>query len=161
MNPTTVFATPERTAAVSGDQLERRLAELMDQDRFAVPQRFVDRQRVDESSRRARSDLDPNAFWAEEARLLAWSTPFTKVLDDSNPPFYKWFSDGQLNVSYNCLDRHVEAGRGNRVASIGPARRVRSARSLMPSYSARCSGSPTRSRTSVCRGAMWSGSTCP
>ncbi|HEV2974643.1 MAG TPA: acetate--CoA ligase, partial [Solirubrobacteraceae bacterium] len=42
--------------------------------------------------------------------------PFTTVLDDSNPPFYKWFTDGQLNVSYNCLDRHVEAGRGNRVA---------------------------------------------
>ena len=116
MNPTTVFATPERTAALSGDQLERRLAELMDQDRFAVPQQFVGRRRVNESSLRARSDLDPNAFWAEQARQLAWSTPFTKVLDDSNPPFYKWFSDGQLNVSYNCLDRHVEAGRGDRVA---------------------------------------------
>ena len=116
MNRTTVFATPERTAALSGDQLERRLAELMDQDRFAVPQQFVGRRRVNESSLRARSDLDPNAFWAEQARLLAWSTPFTKVLDDSNPPFYKWFSDGQLNVSYNCLDRHVEAGRGDRVA---------------------------------------------
>ena len=38
------------------------------------------------------------------------------MLDDSNPPFYKWFTDGKLNVSYNCLDRHVEAGRGNRVA---------------------------------------------
>ena len=116
MNPTTVFATPERTAALSGDQLERRLAELMDQDRFAVPQQFVGRRRVNESSLRARSDLDPNAFWADQARMLAWSTPFTKVLDDSNPPFYKWFSDGHLNVSYNCLDRHVEAGRGNRVA---------------------------------------------
>ncbi|MGO9907852.1 MAG: acetate--CoA ligase [Solirubrobacteraceae bacterium] len=120
MNSTTVFATPERAAAVSGDQLERRLAELMDQDRFAAPRHFVGRQRINDSSLRARSDarsdLDPNAFWAEQARLLTWSTPFTKVLDDSNPPFYKWFSDGQLNVSYNCLDRHVEAGRGNRVA---------------------------------------------
>ena len=38
------------------------------------------------------------------------------MLDDSNPPFYKWFTDGELNVSYNCLDRHVEAGRGDRVA---------------------------------------------
>ncbi len=116
MSPTTVFATPERTTPVSGDQLERRLAELMRQDRFAAPRPFVGRQGLTESSLRARSDLDPNAFWAEQARLLAWSTPFTKVLDDSNPPFYKWFSDGRLNVSYNCLDRHVEAGRGNRVA---------------------------------------------
>ena len=47
---------------------------------------------------------------------LHWDKPFTTVLDDSNPPFYKWFTDGTLNVSYNCLDRHVEAGRGNRVA---------------------------------------------
>ncbi len=116
MSPTTVFVTPEPTTAVSGDQLERRLAELMHQDRFAAPRPSVGRQGLTESSLRARSDVDPKAFWAEQARLLAWSTPFTKVLDDSNPPFYKWFSDGRLNVSYNCLDRHVEAGRGNRVA---------------------------------------------
>jgi acetyl-CoA synthetase len=45
-----------------------------------------------------------------------WDVPFTTVLDDSNPPFYKWFTDGKLNVSYNCLDRHVEAGRGHRIA---------------------------------------------
>ena len=38
------------------------------------------------------------------------------MLDDSNPPFYKWFTDGELNVSYNCVDRHVEAGNGDRVA---------------------------------------------
>ena len=63
-----------------------------------------------------RQKTNKNPLGLEQARLLAWSTPFTKVLDDSNPPFYKWFSDGQLNVSYNCLDRHVEAGRGNRVA---------------------------------------------
>jgi len=116
MNPTTVIATPERTTALSGDQLERRLAELMHQDRFRAPRQFIGRERINESSLRARSELDPNAFWADEARLLAWSTPFTEVLDDSNPPFYKWFSDGELNVSYNCLDRHVEAGRGDRIA---------------------------------------------
>ncbi|MBX4377719.1 AMP-binding protein, partial [Mycobacterium tuberculosis] len=44
--------------------------------------------------------------------------PFTKVLDESNAPFYKWFDDGELNASYNCLDRHVEAGNGERVAVI-------------------------------------------
>ena len=60
--------------------------------------------------------LDPDAFWAEQARTLHWDEPFTTVLDDSNPPFYKWFTDGKLNVSYNCLDRHVEAGHGDRVA---------------------------------------------
>ncbi len=64
----------------------------------------------------AQAELDPEAFWAEQARGLHWDEPFTTMLDDSNPPFYKWFTDGTLNVSYNCLDRHVEAGHGDRVA---------------------------------------------
>jgi len=56
-------------------------------------------------------------FWATQARdLLHWHTPFTKTLDWSNPPFAKWFEDGHLNVAYNCLDRHVLAGNGDRVA---------------------------------------------
>jgi len=56
------------------------------------------------------------AFWAEQARHLTWHKPFTKTLDWSNAPFAKWFEDGALNVAYNCLDRHVENGLGNRVA---------------------------------------------
>ena len=59
---------------------------------------------------------DPEGYWADQARQLHWDKPFSTVLDDSNPPFFKWFTDGTLNVSYNCLDRHVEAGRGDRVA---------------------------------------------
>jgi acetyl-CoA synthetase len=55
-------------------------------------------------------------FWAEKARDLHWDKPFTETLDFSNAPFAKWFADGELNVSYNCLDRHVEAGWGKRVA---------------------------------------------
>ena len=56
-------------------------------------------------------------FWADQARdLLHWHTPFTQTLDWTNAPFAKWFADGQLNVSYNCLDRHVAEGRGDRVA---------------------------------------------
>jgi len=55
-------------------------------------------------------------FWAEKARELHWHKPFTETLDFSNAPFAKWFADGELNVSYNCLDRHVEAGWGKRVA---------------------------------------------
>ena len=55
-------------------------------------------------------------FWAEKARELHWHRPFTETLDFSNAPFAKWFADGELNVSYNCLDRHVEAGWGKRVA---------------------------------------------
>src|SRR6185312_1453279 len=60
---------------------------------------------------------DRLGFWADQAReLLHWSKPFTRTLDWSNPPFAKWFDDGELNVAYNCLDRHVQAGNGNRVA---------------------------------------------
>jgi acetyl-CoA synthetase len=56
-------------------------------------------------------------FWADQARgLLDWSKPFTKTLDWTNPPFAKWFEDGELNVAWNCLDRHVLAGNGDRVA---------------------------------------------
>ncbi len=55
------------------------------------------------------AERDFLGFWARYAREeLAWSKPFTQVLDDSNPPFYKWFHDGELNASYNCLDRHVK-----------------------------------------------------
>ena len=60
---------------------------------------------------------DRLGFWADQAReLVTWEKPFTKTLDWSNPPFAKWFEDGTLNVAYNCLDRHVEAGNGDRVA---------------------------------------------
>ncbi|GLI26183.1 acetyl-coenzyme A synthetase [Agromyces rhizosphaerae] len=63
------------------------------------------------------ASADRLAFWADQARsLLTWSTPFTRTLDWSNPPFAKWFDDGELNVAANCLDRHVEAGNGDRVA---------------------------------------------
>ena len=59
---------------------------------------------------------DPEGYWAGRARELDWDRPFDTVLDDADPPFYKWFTDGTLNASYNCLDRHVEAGRGDRIA---------------------------------------------
>lgn len=59
---------------------------------------------------------DREAFWAGEAGRLHWNTPWDQVLDWSNPPFAKWFVGGKLNVAYNCVDRHVEAGNGDRVA---------------------------------------------
>ncbi|WAJ44903.1 acetate--CoA ligase [Mycobacterium sp. Aquia_216] len=61
------------------------------------------------------AEEDRLAFWAEQAGRLTWATPFTEVLD-WQPPFAKWFPDGKLNVAYNCVDRHVEAGLGDRVA---------------------------------------------
>ena len=59
---------------------------------------------------------DRQAFWAEQAAALSWAQPWAQVLDWSDPPFAKWFVGGRLNVAYNCLDRHVEAGHGGQVA---------------------------------------------
>lgn len=62
---------------------------------------------------------DYEGYWARNAReLLDWKVPFTQVLDESNAPFFKWFADGKLNVSYNCLDRQVNNGLGDKVAII-------------------------------------------
>ena len=67
----------------------------------------------------AEAEKDYEGYWANHARtLLDWKTPFTQVLDESNAPFYRWFADGVLNASYNCLDRHVAAGLGDKVAII-------------------------------------------
>ena len=67
----------------------------------------------------AEAEADYPGYWARLAReFVTWKTPFTKVLDESNAPFFKWFEDGTLNVSYNCLDKQVEAGLGDKVAII-------------------------------------------
>ncbi|GAA2257851.1 acetate--CoA ligase [Actinomadura luteofluorescens] len=63
-----------------------------------------------------RAAEDRLGFWAEQADRLAWTKRWDDVLDWSNPPFAKWFVGGELNVAYNCVDRHVEAGRGDTVA---------------------------------------------
>ena len=62
---------------------------------------------------------DYEGFWGRRAKeLLDWKEPFTQVLDESNAPFFKWFADGKLNVSYNCLDRNVNNGLGDKVAIV-------------------------------------------
>jgi acetyl-CoA synthetase len=67
----------------------------------------------------AEAEADYEGFWGKRAKeLLDWQTPFTQVLDESNAPFFKWFADGKLNVSYNCLDRQVKNGLGDKVAMI-------------------------------------------
>ncbi len=67
----------------------------------------------------AEADADYSGYWSRLAReFVSWKTPFTKGLDDSQPPFFKWFEDGTLNVSTNCLDRQVERGLGDKTALI-------------------------------------------
>ena len=82
---------------------------------YPPPAQFVERANAGEELYREAED-DGLAFWAQQANRLAWATPFTEVLDWSEAPFAKWFADGKLNVAYNCVDRHVEAGLGDRVA---------------------------------------------
>jgi propionyl-CoA synthetase len=65
-----------------------------------------------------RSISDPDGFWGEAAEKISWYKKWDKVLDDSNKPFFRWFTGGELNTCYNCLDRHVEGGRGDQAAII-------------------------------------------
>ena len=82
-----------------------------------VAQANVKKADFDAMNARAASDFE--GFWADLAREnLLWRKPFTKVLDESGAPFYKWFDDGELNVSYNCLDRNLSNGNANKVAII-------------------------------------------
>ncbi|GAA1679774.1 propionyl-CoA synthetase [Fodinicola feengrottensis] len=65
-----------------------------------------------------RSLTDPARFWLEAAEAISWYVPPTQALDDSRPPFYRWFPDGRVNTCHNALDRHVDAGRGQQPALI-------------------------------------------
>jgi acetyl-CoA synthetase len=88
---------------------------LTETRRFSPSEEFAGNA-VADASLYERAAADREGFWADQARELHWHTPFKKVLDWSNPPFAEWFADGELNVAYNCLDRHVEAGNGDRIA---------------------------------------------
>ncbi|WP_399682730.1 acetate--CoA ligase [Xenophilus sp.] len=67
----------------------------------------------------AEADADPQAFWGRLAReFVGWKQPFTRVLDDSRAPFFEWFNDGTLNASWNCLERNIERGLGDKTAIV-------------------------------------------
>ena len=87
---------------------------------FAPPAEFAAKANVSKADLgrlNAEAASDYEGFWARLAReTLDWHKPFSRALDESNAPFYKWFEDGQLNVSYNCLDRNLENGNANKIA---------------------------------------------
>ncbi|HEV2771141.1 MAG TPA: acetate--CoA ligase [Solirubrobacteraceae bacterium] len=95
---------------------DTQLDELLEVERFDPPEDFVARALVTDETVYDEAEADPQGFWLQRARDLDWFREPSTALDDSEPPFYKWFSDGRLNASYNCVDRHVEAGHGERVA---------------------------------------------
>ena len=106
----------EATTKPSADQIQRELAELLDKEIFEPPAAFREKALIADESVYEEAARDPQAWWAKQADALDWFEPWDEVLDESDAPFFRWFVGGKLNASYNCLDRHVEAGRGERVA---------------------------------------------
>ncbi|MFL5768109.1 MAG: acetate--CoA ligase [Actinomycetota bacterium] len=96
--------------------VERTIEALLSEQRIFEPsEEFRARAVVNDASIYERAEADHEAFWAEEASRLSWFEPWETVME-WNPPWVKWFLGGKLNVSFNCLDRHVEAGGGDKVA---------------------------------------------
>jgi acetyl-CoA synthetase len=97
--------------------LEGRLSELLEVESFEPPEEFRAAALLNDPAVYEEAAADPEAWWLGQSKqLLDWAQEPSQGLDDSNPPFYKWFADGKINASANCLDRHVEAGNGERVA---------------------------------------------
>ncbi len=88
---------------------------LHEERRFPPPAELAAHANITEAAY-AEAAADRLAFWARQAERVTWAEPFTDVLDWSDPPFAKWFPGGRLNAAYNCVDRHVEAGNGDKVA---------------------------------------------
>ncbi len=99
-----------------GETLDGDLAALLDVEKFDPPADFREHALLNDAAVYEQAAADPQAWWAKQAEQLDWFQKWERVLDDDDPPFYKWFTGGTLNASYNCLDRHVIAGRGGRVA---------------------------------------------
>jgi acetyl-CoA synthetase len=108
------LSTESDTAA--GEGLDNELASLLNVETFDPPAKFREQALLNDPSVYQRAATDPQAWWVQQAEQLDWFQKWTRVLDDDDPPFYKWFTGGTMNVSYNCLDRHVIAGRGERIA---------------------------------------------
>jgi acetyl-CoA synthetase len=104
------------TASTGDDTLEAQLEEMLSIETFDPPAEFVKHALLSDPKVYEDADADWKGWWVKQANELSWFTEPTKDLNDSDPPFYKWFEDGTINASYNCVDRHVEAGNGDRVA---------------------------------------------
>jgi acetyl-CoA synthetase len=97
-------------------ELEKELERLLEQEKFEPPEEFKKNALWNDPSIYDEAGKDFRKWWAGHAEELHWFETWDEILDDSNPPFYKWFTGGKINTSYNCLDRHVEAGSGDRIA---------------------------------------------
>ena len=107
--------SPQSGAAQAGGQSEA-LSNLMHEERRFEPPAELAAHANLKADAYDRAAADFEGFWAEQAKRLTWATEPTETLDWSNPPFAKWYADGKLNAAYNCVDRHVENGLGDKVA---------------------------------------------
>ena len=104
-------------ATTTGDKtLEAQLEEMLEIEKFDPPEEFAKNALLNDPSIYEEAEKDWKGWWLKQAKELHWFKEPSETVDESNPPFYKWFTDGKLNASYNCLDCHVEAGNGDRVA---------------------------------------------
>jgi acetyl-CoA synthetase len=101
---------------VGGGTLEQQLEEMLEIETFDPPEEFREHALLSDPAVYAEAESDWKGWWVKQAKNLSWFTEPTKDVDESNPPFYTWFEDGTINASYNCIDRHVEAGNGDKVA---------------------------------------------
>src|SRR6476660_9798988 len=107
------MATEPRAA----ESLEQELEALLQVEKFPPPEDFREQALIKDWSVHEEAERDLEGFWARQAEeLLDWHERPQRTLNESDAPFYRWFEGGRLNVSYNCLDRHVEAGNGDKVA---------------------------------------------
>src|ERR1700722_17767730 len=107
---------PSDSESTTGEVLDEELATLLDVETFEPPLAFREQALLNDPAVYEQAAADPLGWWVAQAEELDWFQKWTRVLDDDDPPFYKWFTGGSLNVSYNCLDRHVIAGHGERIA---------------------------------------------
>ncbi len=117
--PSSTATVPSASAQPAGQQGHQgdAFANLLHETRAFPPSPEFAANAVVTAAEYDDANADRPAFWAKKAReLLTWSKDFTQALDWSDPPFAKWFVGGELNAAYNALDRHVEAGNGDRVA---------------------------------------------
>lgn len=100
---------------------ERQYDEVISDDQgkpFQPSKSFAKNARINDDSLYREAEKDRLAFWAKMAETIEWEKKWERVLDDQNPPYYKWFVNGKLNVSANCLDLHIKNGMGDKTALI-------------------------------------------
>jgi acetyl-CoA synthetase len=108
------MATEQRLT--TGEELDAQLAKLLETERFDPPAHFIRQATLSDPRVYEEAAANPEGWWERQAEHLDWAQRWDQVLDESKPPFYRWFLGGKLNVAHNCLDRHVAAGIGERVA---------------------------------------------